>query len=345
MNESTHMKALSLFQPWAMLVVLGHKRCETRCWQTEHRGPLLIHASGKFPAEGRELCRHDPVRRLLAEAGIRDQTELPRGILLGTVQLRCCVRTEEMDVDALSATERLLGDYGPGRWVWLLEQATRLAQPPAVSWPARRLRRARRRAGFLLERKDLKMPQPLRNRIKRHARLRAGDLVPHELNPRLHTPAQRQALAALYEQIGFARSLLAYELPDGRLKLIDGHLRAQMDPDQEVEVEVLDVDDSEARALLLSIDPLAQLAGYDAKLLDDLRQLTQTESAVLAELWDNIGQAHEAVAATLDEARQPPAKELVEQWLILVECGSEVEQTALLAQFQADGLKCRALLS
>jgi hypothetical protein len=40
--------------------------------------------------------------------------------------------------------------------------------------------------------------------------------------------------------LGFARSLLAYELPDGRLKLIDGHLRRDIDPDMEVEVEVLD---------------------------------------------------------------------------------------------------------
>jgi hypothetical protein len=45
-----------------------------------------------------------------------------------------------------------------------------------------------------------------------------------------------------------------------RLKLIDGHLRRDLDPDMEVEVEVLDVNEDEARALLLSIDPLAALA-------------------------------------------------------------------------------------
>src|SRR3954447_13680405 len=117
-----------------------------------------------------------------------------------------------------------------------------------------------------------------RNRIVRHVRVRAGDLVPHELNPRVHPPAQREALAALYEEIGFARSLLAYELPDGRLKLIDGHLRADMDPDMEVDVEVLDVNDAEARALLLSIDPLAQLAEYDHRTLDELRQTVSTSS-------------------------------------------------------------------
>src|SRR5215470_16961411 len=98
------------------------------------------------------------------------------------------------------------------------------------------------------------MSGPIRNRIKGHRRVRAGDLVPHELNFRLHAEHQRAALQALYAEIGFARSLLAYELPDGRLKLLDGHLRRDLDPDIKVDVEILDVNDDEARALLLSID-------------------------------------------------------------------------------------------
>src|SRR5947199_2509069 len=100
----------------------------------------------------------------------------------------------------------------------------------------------------------------IRNRIKSHRRVRAGDLVPHEWNFRTHPELQRAALQALYGAVGFARSLLAYELPDGRLKLIDGHLRRDLDPDMEVEVEVLDVSEDEARTLLLSIDPLAAMA-------------------------------------------------------------------------------------
>src|SRR5918911_696496 len=106
----------------------------------------------------------------------------------------------------------------------------------------------------------------LRNRIKGHRRVRAGDLLPHEFNWRLHPERQRQALLALYQEVGFARSLLAYELPDGRLKLIDGHLRRDLHPDVMVDVEVLDVSEEEARTLLLSIDPLAVLAQTQAQL-------------------------------------------------------------------------------
>src|ERR1041384_8058337 len=122
----------------------------------------------------------------------------------------------------------------------------------------------------------------MKNRIKAHRKVRVGDLVPHELNPRVHGDDQRAALQALLDKIGFARSVLAYELPDGRLKLIDGHLRqSEIDADALIDVEVLDVDDAEARQLLLSIDPLAQLADYDNAALEELRRITETDNQML----------------------------------------------------------------
>jgi hypothetical protein len=59
-----------------------------------------------------------------------------------------------------------------------------------------------------------------------------------------------------------------------KLKLIDGCLRRALDPAMEVEVEVLDVNEEEARALLLSIDPLAMLAQTQAQLHERLPELT-----------------------------------------------------------------------
>src|SRR5262245_4611076 len=132
---------------------------------------------------------------------------------------------------------------------------------------------------------------PIRNRIKAHRRVRAGDLVPHEWNFRAHPHLQQAALRKLYEQIGFARSLLAYELPDGRLKLIDGHLRRDLDPDMEVDVEVLDVTDDEARALLLSIDPLAALAQTQEQLRDRLLELAPAVSPDLQAAWQAAAEA------------------------------------------------------
>lgn len=192
------------------------------------------------------------------------------------------------------------------------------------------------------------MSSSVRNRIVRHVRMRAGDLAPHELNARRHPHAQRQALEALYQEVGFARSLLAYELPDGRLKLIDGHLRQRIDPDMIVDVEVLDVCDEEARKLLLSIDPLAALAEHDTEKLNDLRRLTSTRCDALANLWRSIDASAQTVADTLEEARKrqpkPPAS-AKSQFFVLVECADEAGQLELLSRFQKEGLTCRALLS
>src|SRR5438876_5805329 len=141
------------------------------------------------------------------------------------------------------------------------------------------------------------MQNQIRNRIKDHRRVRAGDLVPHELNFRTHPDQQRAALEALYAEVGFARSLLAYELPDGRLKLLDGHLRRDLAPDMLVDVEVLDVNDDEARALLLSIDPLAALAETQEQLHDRLLELTPTLSPELQTAWEAVARACLEVAA------------------------------------------------
>ena len=173
-----------------------------------------------------------------------------------------------------------------------------------------------------------------KNRIIDHVQIRAGDIVPHELNPRTHTDAQRKALAGLLDEIGFARSFLAYRLPDGRLKLIDGHLRQSMDPDATVEVEVLDVNDAEARALLLAIDPLAQLAGYNTDVLAELREVAEKDSQAVASLWSAIAESEKAAKQQLDKAANAGKEPLPEQFLVLVTCQNEQEQVKLLRHFK-----------
>src|SRR6516165_9385512 len=44
----TAMKALSVRQPFAHLIVTGIKRIENRFWATPYRGPLLIHAASRW---------------------------------------------------------------------------------------------------------------------------------------------------------------------------------------------------------------------------------------------------------------------------------------------------------
>src|SRR5262252_1222526 len=182
------------------------------------------------------------------------------------------------------------------------------------------------------------MIPPIRNRIKAHRKVRAGDLVPHEWNFRTHPDSQKAALAGIYQEVGFARSLLAFELPDGRLKLIDGHLRRDIDPDMEVDVEVLDVTEEEARKLLLTIHPLAALAETQEQLHQRLLEQTPTDDDALAAAW-------EAAAAEVLQREPEPVGAIPEQFLILVTCRDEKQQVELLGRFGAEGLECRAMMT
>ena len=38
------MKALTIKQPWAQLIIEGYKKYEFRSWKTKYRGKILIHA-------------------------------------------------------------------------------------------------------------------------------------------------------------------------------------------------------------------------------------------------------------------------------------------------------------
>jgi ASCH domain-containing protein len=83
------MKALTLWQPWAWLVVHGYKDVENRGWMTSYRGPLLIHAGRKVDPEYEAIAE-----RALREFGIRipSREELPQGVICGEVRVTDCVR-------------------------------------------------------------------------------------------------------------------------------------------------------------------------------------------------------------------------------------------------------------
>ena len=119
------MRALSLYQPWASLIVYGHKRIETRSWSTTYRGTLLIHAS-----KNKRWMPDFP--RLLHDAGIPDaMTDLPTpcGAVLGSVEVVDCLKSEEFSESDVGTQERLLGDYRPGRYGWVLRQPVVFTTP------------------------------------------------------------------------------------------------------------------------------------------------------------------------------------------------------------------------
>jgi hypothetical protein len=116
------MKALTLTQPWATLVVTGRKKIETRGWRTGFRGRVAIHAAKGMPGWAKEAAR---------EFGL-DPDALPRGAVIGKAYIGEMARTEdarEVLLEAGLAAELSMGDYDDGRWAWELHNATAFAQP------------------------------------------------------------------------------------------------------------------------------------------------------------------------------------------------------------------------
>jgi DNA modification methylase len=156
------------------------------------------------------------------------------------------------------------------------------------------------------------MTPAVRNRVLGLVSVRASDLVPHPRNWRAHPEKQAAALRGILAEIGYADALLARELPDGRLQLIDGHLRAETTPDLEVPVLVLDLTEAEADKLLLSLDPLAAMAEANAEALDALLRDVETDSDGLLEMYASLAEEAGLVGAdpgslVEDEVPEPPA--------------------------------------
>lgn len=109
------MKVLSLWQPWASLLVLGWKQFETRSWYTSYRGPLAIHAAKHYSQETARFASTaycaDCLRRSGTEWG-----RLSFGGIVGVCDLTDCLKiTADFEV---SLRERAVGNYEPGRFAW-----------------------------------------------------------------------------------------------------------------------------------------------------------------------------------------------------------------------------------
>lgn len=138
------MKALTLTQPWATLVAIGAKRIETRGWKTNYRGPLAIHAALDKYNDEYLLQRLEPFYSALTTAGIVSRLQVPLGGVVATCQLVSVVETRQLLARPvyewegpggrmynyeLTDTERVFGDYTPGRYAWLLDDVYKMSVP------------------------------------------------------------------------------------------------------------------------------------------------------------------------------------------------------------------------
>lgn len=87
------MKAITVKQPWASLIVHGIKDVENRTWRTNYRGRVLIHAAG---SHGRKFnVNLTDAQTTAAFATIAKETmfeNMPFGSVIGSVEIVDCVQ-------------------------------------------------------------------------------------------------------------------------------------------------------------------------------------------------------------------------------------------------------------
>lgn len=124
------MKALTVYQPFASLIVLPdsdprRKRHENRKWYTDYRGPLLIHAG-----KSRDWLDE-------SEDGTLDESwnmpiaDMPFGAIVGVCRMIDCPRAERLVAD-YSAYEKADEQHIEGPYCWTLTDVRKFESP--IPW-------------------------------------------------------------------------------------------------------------------------------------------------------------------------------------------------------------------
>jgi hypothetical protein len=116
------MKAISVRQPWAWLIVNGHKPVENRTRRTNYRGPVLIHASKTFDLDGyTQLIKDEFLNEVMPM-----QHEYDMGGIVGQSNIKAC--WNELMMEAAGTPKQQWWFQGP--YGWMLEDSTPLTFMP-----------------------------------------------------------------------------------------------------------------------------------------------------------------------------------------------------------------------
>lgn len=145
------VEALSLWEPWASLMMVGPKTIETRSWRTDYRGPLLICAALRRDAESLDLLGARSFQRALAPMrrpgkALVTMGDLHYGHAVALVDLVDCRMTGAYTPPSFYASQEDFGDYTPGRWAWVTRNLR--VFPPFEVRGAQGLFRVQLPAGF-----------------------------------------------------------------------------------------------------------------------------------------------------------------------------------------------------
>lgn len=126
------MKVISIWQPWASLIVHGFKSIETRSWAAPKsllKETIGIAATKIIRPEQRIAAEDPEFVKFYEKTGLPPLDQLPHGAVLGTAVLNSCDVITEADMEDITDEELAFGWYSPGRYAW------RLRYPKAFGVP------------------------------------------------------------------------------------------------------------------------------------------------------------------------------------------------------------------
>jgi DNA modification methylase len=183
-------------------------------------------------------------------------------------------------------------------------------------------------------------PSPWRSRIVAHTAADPHSLIPHPENWRTHPAIQAAAMRGVLDEIGWVQTVVVNERTG---RLIDGHLRVMLALERgmaEIPVTVVDLSESEERAVLATFDPLGAMAEADGTAVAELLQTVDTANAEIAGLLDRLARESQAALPSFTDPDDLPPPPLTptsrngDVWLLgahTVVCGDARDPAALQA--------------
>lgn len=111
------MKALTIKQPYASLIVNGYKEYEFRTWKTNYRGKLLIHAG---------LTLEPLLLNKIESYNI----EYTKGAIIGEVELTDCILVDEtLDKKLRKLNPNIYANDHVNMYAWKLENIKKYDKP------------------------------------------------------------------------------------------------------------------------------------------------------------------------------------------------------------------------
>lgn len=112
------MKALTIRQPWADLIVNGYKKYEFRSWKTNYRGKILIHAG--LSVEKDQVTKFKDYK-----------LSSVKGAIIGEAVITDCILVDKQLSKKLNKIDPLV--YGQSghveKYAWKLEKVKKYEQP------------------------------------------------------------------------------------------------------------------------------------------------------------------------------------------------------------------------